>query len=354
MGVFVNYVLVAMLACLAGTVLLCSSALPVASWLKLIDDPRAKLHGFHDTPTPLLGGLAIIVPWLLAGVATLLGTDGEPPVIPILTWQGLGFIAFFLTLGAIDDRRGLSVKGRLIAKTLAYAVLVTSTTSLSISKVALPGLGLAWDISFIAAPFTILCMVALNNAINMCDGRNCLVIGMSFVWLVSLLLYVPALRVPLVLILPAMLAVTGWFNWRGRLFLGDAGAYALSTLVGILAVWAHQLPPALGGLTSPQLATLFAIPALDMLRIIGSRLRRGASITAPDSDHMHHRLDRTFGWSIGLPAYLLAIALPIAVSLSSHHSGLAGLCLALLSYSVLWHVTKAQAAGSSGTLATQA
>lgn len=338
------YVLLAMLACVIGTALLCSYAYPIASRLRLIDDPRTKLHGLHDAPTPLLGGLAIVVPWLLAAAATLVVTpDAQPPLIPIFTWPGLGVIAFFLALGAIDDHCSLSVGGRLIAKTLAYAVLVSSTASLSISTLLIPSLEIAWDISYFATPLTILCLVALINAINMCDGRNGLVIGMSIVWLVSLLLHSPLLREPLVLILPVTLAVTGLHNWRGRLFLGDAGSYALSTLVGMLAIWAHHLPPGFGELTSTQLATLFAIPALDMFRVIGSRVRRGAAIIAPDNDHLHHRLDRAFGWSLGLPVYLLVMALPIAVSLSSYRAGFAGLCIAGLGYTVLWYVTKAKA-----------
>ena len=120
----------------------------------------------------------------------------------------------------------------------------------------------------------------------------------------------------------------------------------------MLAIWAHHLPPGFGELTSTQLATLFAIPALDMFRVIGSRVRRGAAIIAPDNDHLHHRLDRAFGWSLGLPVYLLVMALPIAVSLSSYRAGFAGLCIAGLGYTVLWYVTKAKASGSSSTLQT--
>lgn len=260
-----SHVVLAALASAVATLLLCNYAQPVAARLGLIDDPRNKPHGLHAAPTPLIGGLAIVLPWLLAGAATLLAVPHETqPLIPVLSWKGLGFIAFFLALGVIDDRRGLSVSARLLAKTLAYVVVVSSTAALSISQLKIPSLGIAWDTSLVAAPFTVLCLVALNNAVNMCDGRNGLVIGMVIVWLVSLLFHIPLLGEPLVLILPGAAVLTGWYNWHGRLFLGDGGAYALSTLVGMLAIWAHQLPQTQGGLTSTQLATFFAIPALDM------------------------------------------------------------------------------------------
>lgn len=107
-----------------------------------------------------------------------------------------------------------------------------------------------------------------------------------------------------------------------------------------MAIWAHNQAPQAGGLSSSQLATLFIIPALDMFRLIFERMRSGASFMRADQDHLHHRLDRTWGWLVGLPVYLAMVALPIAVALMGPQSGLNGVALGLTLYGTAWALTK--------------
>lgn len=349
-----NFAPFVLLACAFATQAICEFSMAIGQKLQLIDDPRSKAHGNHLNPTPLVGGLAVVLPWCLAVLALhLSGYFDGPPGAPVLELQNAILILAFLFIGALDDRLGLSVLFRLVIKAVLYTALVLSTSAFTISQLYIPDLGIAWDIEFLALPLTVLCFVALNNAVNMCDGRNGLVIGMVFIWLAALLFRIDALEDPLFFMLPILLMIAGWYNLRGKLFLGDAGSYALSTLVGMLAIWAHGLPTALGGLTSTQLATFFAIPALDMLRVICTRLLRGAPMTAPDRDHLHHRLDRAVGWRLGLPIYLLSVALPLLVGLRTATSGLIGLSVAAVGYALLWYFTRVQAIVSKGTGLTE-
>ena len=337
-----------LLLCLLATYLLCEFSLPVGKALGLIDDPQGKFHGLHEQPTPLMGGIAVMAPWLIAALALhWLGYADLDRAIPILGERGLLFIAFFLVLGALDDRYNLSVSGRLVSKSLIYLIFVLATHSLHIDRILIPSLGLDVNLPWIDVGLTVLCLVALNNAVNMTDGRNGLLLGMTFIWLVLLIGQVPLLAVhPAMLILPALVAIAGFYNLRGKLFSGDAGSYAFSSLAGALAIWAHNLPLAQGGLTTTQLATFFAIPGFDLIRIMASRYRRGVSVTAPDHDHLHHRLDRTWGWRIGLPVYLASVGIPLVVGLQDHKSGLAGFALACVIYLGMWQLTKQTAQGS--------
>lgn len=328
--------------CILGSFLICLFADQLGRALSLMDDPRSKAHGTHARPTPLVGGIAVVLPWTVAVIAFHgLGLYGaREPFVPLLTIHAVLFILAFLVIGVLDDRYSLSVKSRLISKTALYIFLVAMSEEFTLREVVIPSLAIDWDWDIVSLPITVLCFVALNNAVNMADGRNGLVIGMAFIWLVSLILHLGALADPPLLILPALLVVVGVFNLCGRLFLGDAGSYALSTLAGMLAIWAHTLPLEVGGLTTTQLGTLFAIPALDMLRVIAARAMRGTSITAPGQDHLHHRMDRVWGWGVGLPLYLSAVAIPIAIALWHPYAGVGGLLAACMLYGALWHATR--------------
>ena len=188
--------------------------------------------------------------------------------------------------------------------------------------------------------------MALTNAVNMADGRNSLVIGMCCIWVITLVFRLPDFARPMALGLAAALIVAGICNWRGQLFLGDAGAYALACLIGLWAIWTHQQGEDHGGLSSSQLGTLFAIPALDMIRLILLRLHIGVPIMSPDNDHLHHRLDRFCGWNVGLVIYLLLVAVPITAAMSGPRAGILGLSLAFTLYILVWVMTRQAAAAT--------
>lgn len=334
------------------TALLCLGAERIGHALMLVDKPTAKAHALHETETPLVGGLAILIPWILAafGYSRALSAahDGTAPVL--FSNSLLGLVIFFLVLGALDDRFHLSARSRLWISILAYFSVVIQTRSLQISSLSLPGFGISVSFGYLAVPFTILCLVALTNAVNMADGRNSLVIGMCCIWVITLIFRLPDYAHPMALGLAAALVIAGICNWRGRLFLGDAGAYALACLIGLWAVWAHQQGQDHSGFSSSQLGTLFAIPALDMIRLILLRLYTGAPIMSPDRDHLHHRLDRFCGWNIGIIIYLLMVAVPIVVAMSAPRAGFLGLSLAFTIYILVWAMTRQAAAAKASAL----
>lgn len=325
-----------------ATAILCLGAREVGHALKLVDKPTAKAHALHDTDTPLVGGLVVLIPWVIATVAyaETLKVPGTTTGAVLFSYPLLGLVVFFLTLGAIDDRYHLSARSRLWISVVVYFAIVLKFSIFQINFISLPSIGIAFSLGYLAVPFTVLCLVALTNAVNMADGRNSLVIGMCCIWIFALLFRLPEYVRPMAIGLLAALSLAGVCNWRGRLFLGDAGAYALACMIGLLAIWAHHQPPDQGGLSSSQLGTLFAIPALDMVRLIILRLHSGVSIMSPDNNHLHHRLDRFCGWNAGLVIYLLVVALPILLTLSGLLAGVLGLALAFVLYALVWGMTR--------------
>lgn len=321
---------------------ICVLAYPIGKVTGLMDDPKAKSHSAHAITTPLVGGIAIIVPWVILAEAHPFLMDlllpGQTELYPRF-WLS-GFLLFFVVIGILDDKFHLSARLRLLIMMPFLTLLVYWYPDFSIGVLTSPAFGISVSLGIFAAPFTALCMLAFTNAVNMADGRNGLVIGFSLIWAVVLFAHVPPYLSVMLSAIIASLVVTGIFNLKGRLFLGDCGTYALATILGLISLYAHGQPIGSGGISSTQLATLFAIPGLDMFRLIASRASRGASPMAGDHDHLHHRLDRQYGWALGLPTYLGLVLVPIIIGFSSSLMGSAGLLSAVMLYCGVWYMTR--------------
>jgi len=324
------------------SLLVCLIAPSIGRALGLIDDPKAKAHSLHERKTPLVGGIAVLLPW---GVLT--GTDAiliEFLSQPSDASHRNGWLAVFILaiglVGALDDRFHLTARLRLAVMGPMFMLFAFFNPAFGIDTLSSPAFGISVALGFLALPFTALCLLAFTNAVNMTDGRNGLVIGLSLIWCLTLSFYVPAdFRVMLYAVMASLL-VTGLFNLRGRLFLGDSGTYGLAALVGLTGLYAHGLSPEAGGISSTQLAAIFAIPGLDMFRLIIERASRGASPMAGDHDHLHHRLERHIGWRLGLPVYLTLAGTPMLVACSAPDMGTPGLISAIALYSAAWAVTR--------------
>jgi UDP-GlcNAc:undecaprenyl-phosphate/decaprenyl-phosphate GlcNAc-1-phosphate transferase len=139
----------------------------------------------------------------------------------------------------------------------------------------------------------------------MADGKNGLVLGLSLGWLGIMALRAPLALQPIMLILAATLLVLFIFNMRGLLFLGDGGAYAIATALGLLAIMIYNTPghTSLRSVSADEIVILFAVPIFDSFRLTYVRMRQGRSPMDGDRDHFHHHLQTIFGWPNGLYIY---------------------------------------------------
>ena len=142
--------------------------------------------------------------------------------------------------------------------------------------------------------------------------------------------HVPVSMLPLLAAVGVALLVIGGFNMAGRLFLGDGGCYAISTLFGLLAIYAYNHD--FEAMRADDVAVMFAIPVFDTVRLMAVRLARGRSPFEGDRDHLHHHLFDWVGWPPGLVAYLAMVALPNAGALVWRGTGLFWLLVSLVLY----------------------
>lgn len=288
--------------CFGAAVLICCSfAGRIGHWLDVIDHPDGQRKR-HPRPTPLIGGVALMVPLVLVVGFQAMTRQAPDAVLEALALAGLGF----MLLGLFDDRHEAPPNLRLlISVALCGALLVIEPalrlTTLDFGIVVIP-------LSVFALPFTILCLVGLQNAINMADGLNGLVIGLSIFWTICLLLYAPpAVMLYLSLLLMGLLILLA-YNLSGRLFLGDAGTYSLGVSIGLLMLYVYG--QADGRLPMTTVVLWLLVPVIDCLRLMAMRILLGRSPTDADTNHLHHRLARFWPWPVSVLLYLVIATLP--------------------------------------------
>lgn len=292
--------------------LLCWKADEVGRRFGLMDQPSGRK--LHRAPTPLLGGIALLIGCVPPMLAWILHDAS-------VVWTGNLLIIVAATIamalvGLADDRRELKPRDRMLISFLVFgsAALFSplfNVRTLSFAENPAFEIGLAWG--GVAVAFTAFCCVGLVNAVNMADGKNGLVIGLCIGWLMLIGVRAPAPLLMLILMLIACLVVLFAFNMFGKLFLGDGGSHGFATVVGLIAIAVYNSSYPVRRLWADELILLFGIPIFDLFRLMVTRTMQGRSPMSADRNHLHHHLMNWFGWPGGLLVYYIVALGPAAV-----------------------------------------
>lgn len=276
---------------------------PIAKLLGVVDTPGGRKK--HSKETPLVGGIAFCLAIL--------------PFLPFYFDNSLvGYVIaitvlLFLVLGVMDDRKHLSPYFRMVYSTIVIGVAIWLVPELRLETLRPSFIPVTISLGFISIPFTLICLLGLQNAINMADGKNGLVLGLSIIW--ALAMAVHALVDIAAVLGTSILAmvIVLLFNLKDRLFLGDGGTYSLSIFLGMIAIYLHQTQPA--EIPSDLVVLWFLIPALDCARLIFIRVYNGKSPFDADRNHLHHVAMAVFpNKKYRLVMYLVLVGLPIVAA----------------------------------------
>jgi len=236
----------------------------------------------HVHPTPRIGGVAIMAGLLAAWAVAK--PERQLILGPLLL---ASLPAFFF--GLLEDiTRRVSVLVRLLA-TVFSGVLGWLITGVSLSDVGLPGVDWLFAHTWFSVIFTSFAVGGVANALNIIDGMNGLASGNAIVALLGLTLINLVLGDYNLAFASFALAaaVFGFWlvNWpKGRLFLGDGGAY----LVGFMLAWACVLTAERNPSVSPfAMLLLCAYPVTEVLFSIFRRKKRMRNPGRPDHLHLH-------------------------------------------------------------------
>jgi UDP-GlcNAc:undecaprenyl-phosphate GlcNAc-1-phosphate transferase len=277
-----------------------------------IDEPRER--GLSDSPTPLLGGLAIFAGTLVAALVALpAGYFGDHEL-----WHGVLLGAAVITVvGALDDRfdlhPALKFAGQLLAAVIVvhFGVAVKAITLPFVGQLAFPNAG----VTNAGPVLTVLGLVVMMNVVNFSDVVDGLAAGVCVIIAAAMAVIAFDLgrQQPGVLAALTAGAALGFLLYNfppASSFMGDCGANLLGLLMGVITVEAAVKTAAVVSFVLPLI--LLAVPFLDTTFVVLKRLKYKQPIYRPDSEHFHHRMARIGFSSRRTIAYFYAWTLMLA------------------------------------------
>ena len=285
---------VAAIAAFSVTALVLWLLQPVAKKLDLLDHPNDARKD-HAHPTPVTGGIAILLGCLVA----FYGLQADTHSLRAFS----AATALLVIVGLWDDKCDLRWYWRILAQATA-ALIMAYWGGVRIEQLG-PVFGLdEMSLGWLSIPFTVFATIGIINAVNMIDGADGLagLLGLAaLAMLCAASIYAgnELLAQRLSVLCGAFAGFLVWnvrLPWRPRakVFLGNAG----SALLGLVIAWvAFRLTKNPGHPVNPVLALwLLPIPVMDCLVLIVRRLQERRSPFATGRDHIHHfMLDAGFG-----------------------------------------------------------
>jgi len=273
-----------------------------------VDAPGGRR--LNRRPIPRLGGLALFLGIFVPALAFLhLGRETRGLLLGA---------AVAVTVGAIDDFRGLRWFEKLAGQVVAAAVLVGF--GVWVDRFTFPFVGVHALPAWLGVPLTIVWVVAIMNMVNFLDGLDGLAAGVTAIAGVTFAVIALSLAKPDAAILSAIVfgACIGFLRhnfYPARIFMGDSGAMLLGFVLAAVAVQGLLKTAATVALLFPLL--VLAVPIVDTTFVVARRLRHGESVFEGDQAHLHHRFLRRgfsqpraaltiWAWCLSLAAAALA------------------------------------------------
>lgn len=281
----------------------------IMTWARrhgVVDSPgTAPERKVHRTPTPLLGGIAVYLAFVVVTWGVALSTDWLfggfflPKHLLGITLAG----AVLMLGGFLDDRRNLRPGHQIWFPLIAALVVVASGIGIPYITSPFGGTfdlhqwswtlltvdGTPYQVVLLADLFAVLWLLATTYTTKILDGLDGLVAGVTTIGgiIIATLSLTKEVTQPETALLAATLAgaAAGFLVWNwhpAKVFLGEGGSTFTGFLLGCLAILA-------GGKIATALLIL-GIPALDVAWSILRRIFGKQRATNADRGHLHFRL----------------------------------------------------------------
>lgn len=278
------------------TYLLTPVAKRIAFLLGAVDQPGERK--IHKVPMARLGGLAVFAgfcaPWValyfLGNRISLIFQDYERLFGSLMTGATMMFV-----LGFYDDVRGANAQKKFLVQ--VFTAVLLWFNGFRITEVSVPFSGV-WHLGMLSLPFSVLWIVGITNAMNLLDGIDGLVSGVTVCIALSLgiinIYYGKVLIALLTLCLAG--ACLGFLPHNfspAKIFMGDAGSLFIGMVLSCIGVLSLFKVVTTTFVAVPVL--MFGLPLYDTLSVMLGRAMRGKHIFQADKTHIHHRLLQ-LGW----------------------------------------------------------
>ncbi|MCD6310392.1 MAG: undecaprenyl/decaprenyl-phosphate alpha-N-acetylglucosaminyl 1-phosphate transferase, partial [Candidatus Eremiobacteraeota bacterium] len=289
---------VAFFLALALVLLLTPLVIRLAIKTGALDQPDSRK--VHTRPIPRLGGTAIFFSFF----TILFGILAYLKFIKGIELKGIeNLTAIFIsssilfTIGLIDDFKGLTPRAKLAFQVIAALILIQQ--GIGITFLRQPSGGLVYLPAWLAIVLSLLWLVIVTNALNLMDGLDGLLAGISvitgFIFLVASVIKGQVLVALMMAIIMGTCLGFLKYNFNpARIFMGDSGSLFLGLLFATVAVMGGLKSTATISLIFPVL--IMAVPLLDTTLAIFRRIKKRRPIFQADKEHIHHQL-LSHGWS---------------------------------------------------------
>ena len=259
----------------------------LAQHFNLMDVPGSAPHKQHARPTPLAGGLLILL--IFCFIFLLKPTYNNEIIIVLLG----GLVIFFF--GLWDDLKGLTAYPKLIGQLLASLLLISAGVQVRFITILFSELHLSLELAQGLNIFiTLFWLIGITNAFNMIDSMDGIVAGIGviasmFFLGAAVLSSQSTLALWSAILFGLSIGLYFWNGWASRFFLGDSGAQVIGFLLASFGILYNPLNRA------PESSwivpiMLLSVPIFDTSLVVLSRFRRGQRIGSGRRDHTYHRL----------------------------------------------------------------
>ncbi|CRH92108.1 phospho-N-acetylmuramoyl-pentapeptide-transferase [Chlamydia trachomatis] len=285
---------------LIATLVIALIATPLVRFLSIrigaVDNPNARR--INKVPMPSAGGLAVFIAFFIGSIVIL-------PNIVLHVWQEQTYFDYILPVvvaggiivatGLIDDIKELRPLPKMAGMLVAASIIwIFTEFRFDDFKIPFGGPMIHFPV-WLSFCLTVLWIVAITNAVNLIDGLDGLVCGVSIISLTTMglvsyfFLYDSNVFLTLtVFVLVAAIAGFLPYNYNPAvIYLGDTGALFIGFMIGVLSL------QGLKNSTSVAVVTpiiILGVPITDTIVAIIRRTLSGQKIYEADRMHLHHRL----------------------------------------------------------------
>jgi len=239
--------IIALLIAFFANLLICPVIIPLLHRLKFGQNIRSDGPQTHlkKAGTPTMGGLAIIISFLIAAVFFL--RDNSEALLLVFVTLGFGVVGFLDDYIKVVKKRseGLTPSQKIVLQLIICGIFLFILTQMddpynSFKVLTIPFVNWTWDMGILFYPFAIFFVLGFVNGVNLTDGLDGLAAGVTA--LVSTFLMFGAWSIS-----SGTLPVTGAavgsllgfliFNTHpARVIMGDTGSLALGGFVSAAAI----------------------------------------------------------------------------------------------------------------------
>jgi|LakMenEpi03Aug12_release.lakeMendotaPanAssembly.Ray.scaffolds.fasta_scaffold443039_1 UDP-GlcNAc:undecaprenyl-phosphate GlcNAc-1-phosphate transferase len=275
----------------------------ITKFINIYDKPD-KIRKKHNKPVALISFLFIF----LSLLCLIINLSNENSLNYLYSRfkietnkQFFIFLFSFLSItliGLYDDKFKISVSTKVALLFFVLYINISIDTGLQVKQIYSIYFNKIFLLDNSSIFFTVFCIFALINAMNMFDGAN--VQAVIYYLLIFLYFLINGLFVDLSLTLFVPLIFILYLNIKNKIFLGDSGIYAITYLVSYILLKSNNLG---NKIAAEEIIFMFLIPGLEMTRLFIYRLSKNTNPFMADTNHFHHILLR----KINLIEYLFII-----------------------------------------------